>query len=362
MTAPLRTATLARLALVAAILALLATLIVRPALEPAGVRARGTLPACRYDDILTSPRGYADWSITLVDTILRVTKTYVPPDLVSVSKAGIAGSGQVRAFVIDDLRAMSQAAAAAAAGIGIQSAYRSYAEQQIVFDGWVKSFGYARALQVSARPGHSEHQLGVAIDFRSEPGGTPFKGTWGSTAAGKWMNAHAWEYGFVMSYPKDKMAVTCYDYEPWHFRYVGHDLAAKIHASGLTPREYLWAHFTTTVVPPPKVTPRATAKPTTRPTAAPTKAPAPSPTATATPSSSPTVPPPTATPALSTATPEPPATPTPTPFATPVPVDPSVAAGAQPILVGIAGITFALIIGGAWLASRRPRRVMGGPG
>ena len=63
------------------------------------------------------------------------------------------------------------------------------------------------------------------------------------------MKAHAWEYGFVMSYPKGKIDVTCYDFEPWHFRYVGRELAASIHASGLTPREYLWANFTTTVVP-----------------------------------------------------------------------------------------------------------------
>ena len=63
------------------------------------------------------------------------------------------------------------------------------------------------------------------------------------------MKAHAWEYGFVMSYPKGKIDVTCYDFEPWHFRYVGRELAAQIHASGLTPREYLWANFTTTVVP-----------------------------------------------------------------------------------------------------------------
>ena len=63
------------------------------------------------------------------------------------------------------------------------------------------------------------------------------------------MKAHAWEYGFVMSYPRGKIDVTCYDFEPWHFRYVGRELAASIHGSGLTPREYLWANFTTTVVP-----------------------------------------------------------------------------------------------------------------
>lgn len=249
MSAPSRTAARARLASVAAALALLASLAIGSALEPSGARAMGPLPACRYDDILTTPRAYGDWPITLVDTILRVPDGYVPPDLVATSQAGIGGGGKVRAVLIDDLRELTQAAAAAGNPIGIESAYRSYAEQQTLFGDWVKRFGYERALEIPARPGHSEHQLGVAIDFRSEPDKPRASGTWGSTPAGTWMAEHAWTYGFVMSYPKGRTSTTCYDYEPWHFRYVGRDLAARIHASGLTIREFLWASFTTTVVP-----------------------------------------------------------------------------------------------------------------
>lgn len=279
----------------AGLLAIVATLLLWPALGPAGARAMGPLPACRYDDILTTPRGYGDWSTTLVDTILRIPKSYVPPDLVSTSQAGITGGGQVRAVMIDDLRAVTAAAAAAGNGIGVESAYRSYESQQSVFDGWVKRFGYDRAIQVSARPGHSEHQLGLAIDFRSEPGGSPFTGTWNATPAGRWMDANAWRYGFVMSYPKGMVALTCYDFEPWHYRYVGRELAALIRASGLTPREYLWAHFTTTIVPPPPPTKSSGNTP------VPTRAPTPSPTASAVPSlrpSAPALPSPTATPGL----------------------------------------------------------------
>jgi D-alanyl-D-alanine carboxypeptidase len=233
----------------AAALALIVLAGVQPGLAPSGARGMGPLPACRYDDIMTKPQGYADWATTLVDTILRVPKGYVPPDLVSVAHAGIAGSGKVRAVVIDDLRAMSEAAAAAGNGIGVQSAYRSYQTQQAVFDGWVAQLGYAQALKVSARPGHSEHQLGLAIDFRSDPGGSPFTGSWGSTPAGTWMKKHAWEYGFIRSYPANQQGVTCYANEAWHYRYVGRELAAAIHASGLTLRAYLWANFTTAVVP-----------------------------------------------------------------------------------------------------------------
>lgn len=354
MSVPFRTATpgrsrgLHRLALVAVALAALATLVARPAFEAAGARAMGPLPACRYDDVLTTPRAYADWSITLVDTILRVPKGYVPPDLVPVSQAGFSGKSEIRAVVIEDLRAMREAAAADEAGIAIQSAYRSYAEQKTVFEGWVDALGYERALEVSARPGHSEHQLGLAFDFRSDPGGSPFGTSWGTTPAGKWMAAHAWEYGFLMSYPKGTMAVTCYDYEPWHFRYVGRELAALVHASGLTQREYLWANFTTTVVPPPPAktaVPGKTAVPVK--TTAPTPTPGPSPTATAAPS-----PAPTATPAATPTATAAGATSTPTPAATPEAIDPDPAAGtASAVLAGV--VLLAAVAAGAWLLRRR---------
>lgn len=249
----------ARRGALAAALALIVLAGVHPAVSPNEARGMGALPACRYDDIITTPRGYDDWAITLVDTILRVPRSYVPPDLVPVSQAGIAGHGKVRAVVIDDLRAMTEAAAAAGNAIGVESAYRSYADQVATFNSWVARSGYAAALTFSARPGHSEHQLGLAIDFRSDPGGSPFSGSWGNTPAGSWMRQHAWEYGFIRSYPAKRQAVTCYASEAWHYRYVGRDLAAAIHASGLTTREYLWANDTTAVVP--LVTPRPTREP-----------------------------------------------------------------------------------------------------
>lgn len=101
--------------------------------------------------------------------------------------------------------------------------------------------GYSQALLTSARAGHSEHQLGTAIDFRSSGGSAPWNYTdWGTTAAGRWLAANAWVYGFVMSYPKGAQALTCYSYEPWHYRYVGRGVAKKIHDSKLTSRQWLW--------------------------------------------------------------------------------------------------------------------------
>ncbi len=235
------------------------------------------LPACRYDDVYTLPRSYAAWSTTLVDTILRVGKGYVPPDLVKTSEAGIGGGGMIREVAVDDLRAMTDAAATNGTPIAVQSSYRSYTTQVATFQHWVDISSYSQALRSSARPGHSEHQLGVAIDFRSAAGGPPWSGTdWATSPAGAWMKAHAWEYGWVMSYPKGKFKLVCYDYEPWHYRYVGRDLATAIHASKLTIREYLWRHFTTVTVTGPAI---ATPSPST---------PAPSLPATVAPSAEPT--------------------------------------------------------------------------
>ncbi|MCI0584956.1 MAG: hypothetical protein L0227_19040, partial [Chloroflexi bacterium] len=84
----------ARATSLAAGVALISTLLLGLAFAPGPARGMGPLPACRYDDLLTSPRTYADWPITLVDTILRVPRTYVPPDLVDVSVADIPGEGR----------------------------------------------------------------------------------------------------------------------------------------------------------------------------------------------------------------------------------------------------------------------------
>ncbi len=217
------------------------------AVQPANPQPGDPLPACAYRQVTTRYTAYGDWKMTLLDSRERVSSDYVPPDLVSVGQADIAGSGRVRAVMIDDLRAMAAAARRAGDGIAVRSAYRSYADQAAVFRSWVRQHGYAAALLESARPGHSEHQLGLAIDFRSAsssraPWDYP---DWARTGPGRWMKNNAWQYGFIMSYPKGKTASTCYEYEPWHYRYVGRAEAAAVHASGEVLRRYLWDHFET---------------------------------------------------------------------------------------------------------------------
>ena len=243
--------------------------------------AATALPACRVADTLTKHRSYGDWPRSLLDQRYRLVSGYAPIDRRSTADAGLNGGYSVRRHVIADLRAMATAARSAGARLAVHSAYRSYATQKATFDYWVRLHGYAIALKESARAGHSEHQLGTTLDFRSYGGAAPWHyRDWATTRAGAWLKTNAWRYGFVMSYPKGKSAVTCYTYEPWHYRYVGRAKASLIRASGLTLREYLWREQTTptptpTQIPSPTPTPIATASPSPPPTELPSPSPSP---------------------------------------------------------------------------------------
>ena len=200
-----------------------------------------TLPACVYGDLVLIGDPWDEHADLLLDTTYRLPDTPDPPDLVRVREAGFDSDHRVRAVLIDDLRALRGAAEAAGAMLAVQSAYRSYAYQRQVFAGWVARLGEAQALRVSARPGHSEHQLGTAIDFRTRGGPAPWDvDDWGLTPEGAWLMANAHRFGFLLSYPAGEEERTCYDYEPWHYRWVGRERAAEVHAQGVPLRVWLW--------------------------------------------------------------------------------------------------------------------------
>jgi D-alanyl-D-alanine carboxypeptidase len=179
-----------------------------------------------------------DWATLVIDTSHRLPADYAPTDLVAVTEAGFTGQDQVRRIVVADLSAMRKAAAAAGSPIDIVSAYRSYSYQQQLFDRRARLIGEAQAAEVVARPGHSEHQLGTAIDV-VDPGTADLTPAFAATPQGRWVAAHAHEYGFILSYPEGATDRTCYAYEPWHLRYVGRDVASRIQSSGVTPRQWM---------------------------------------------------------------------------------------------------------------------------
>lgn len=117
--------------------------------------------------------------------------------------------------------------------MSVISGYRSYETQKKVFTSWCKKDGAELAGTYSARPGHSEHQSGFAIDI------TNIYKTYGDTDEGRWIAERCHEYGFIIRYPLGKEDVTGYMYEPWHLRYLGRSTARLVHFSGLTLEEFL---------------------------------------------------------------------------------------------------------------------------
>jgi D-alanyl-D-alanine carboxypeptidase len=212
--------------------------------SPVAGTAKVRLPACGVKDEMTRYTKVKQWKKTLLDTNLRLPADYQPWDLVSVRRADIAGSGTVRSRMIRDLKALAAAARKAGKPLAVRSAWRSYDYQRALFDSYVRTYGRAQALKFSARPGHSEHQLGTTVDFTVGPG-VPLSTKFGDTPSGKWLRRNGWKFGFIMSYPEGKRKVSCYGYEPWHWRYFGRKLARQIHESGQVPRRYLYENFET---------------------------------------------------------------------------------------------------------------------
>lgn len=153
-------------------------------------------------------------------------KTYAPGDLV-----GVGGGQQMRREPADALSRLRQGASAAGFKINPLSGYRSYSTQAATYQGWVNQLGQAQADRESARPGHSEHQTGLAIDVGS--GVCDIEPCFGGTKDGQWLAAHAHEYGFIIRYQQGKESITGYVYEPWHIRYVGTALATELRTKGV---------------------------------------------------------------------------------------------------------------------------------
>ncbi len=197
-------------------------------------------PACESGDAAVAADPAADWATAVIDTAHRLPETYAPTDLVDVTQAGFEARDQVRAIVIDDLAGLRAAAEANGTPVVVISGYRSFSYQQDLFQRRVDEVGEQEAALRTARPGHSEHQLGTAVDVL-DPGVGELTPAFALTPAGQWIAAHAHEFGFVISYPDSARERTCYEFEPWHLRYVGRDVAAEIHESGATPREWMLA-------------------------------------------------------------------------------------------------------------------------
>ncbi|MEV4902727.1 M15 family metallopeptidase [Citricoccus sp. NPDC055426] len=157
---------------------------------------------------------------------------YAPEDLsvpdVPPSRTGLE-LRQEAAGAAEDL---FSAAAAEGVDLNLLSAYRSYGYQQGTYGGWVQKYGRAEADRISARPGFSEHQTGLAMDVGAADGACALQQCFGDTPEGAWVAEHAAEHGWIVRYPEGAEDTTGYSPEPWHLRYLGTREAADVVHSG----------------------------------------------------------------------------------------------------------------------------------
>ena len=158
----------------------------------------------------------------LVDKQHPLPKDYEPGDLIELRyksyRAGISDTMMLRRKAEEALEEMAAAARASGITLTVSSAYRSYQYQIGSFDRWTARLGLKEAEKVSARPGYSQHQLGLVVDFGS------ISNDFAESTTGKWVAANAGRFGFCLSYPRGLEELTGYSWESWHYRYVGMDL------------------------------------------------------------------------------------------------------------------------------------------
>ena len=174
-------------------------------------------------------------SLWVVANKRRPLPDYVP-DVVDVPVPH-TNAPQLRAEASAAVVALFAAAKADGIQLASNSAYRSYAVQQHVYATDLAQYGRKVADNLAAHPGCSEHQTGLAIDIGALSGRCSLDVCMGDQPEGRWLRKHAWRHGFLLRYPADKVAVTGYQYEPWHFRFLGIPLARELHTTGVATLE-----------------------------------------------------------------------------------------------------------------------------
>lgn len=145
---------------------------------------------------------------------------------------------QVRDDAATALEQMATAAKKAGVPLMLASGYRPYSLQEAVYNNYVAQDGETAANRYSAKPGHSEHQTGLAIDLSGTDGVCVIEDCFKDTKTAKWLAKNAHTYGYILRYEPGKEAIVGYTYEPWHFRYVGVPLATEIYQNKTTMEQF----------------------------------------------------------------------------------------------------------------------------
>lgn len=179
-------------------------------------------------------------SVTVIVNKLRpLPADYTPDDLVELSSDFTEATQQLREEAAEAAEAMFVAAKEDDIELQAVSSFRSYDYQQELYDRYLEQYGAENTNGMSARPGHSEHQTGLALDIDALDGEHTLQTSFGETAAGQWLAEHAHDYGFVIRYPDGAQDITGFQYEPWHLRYFGEQYATQIfESSGVAEEEF----------------------------------------------------------------------------------------------------------------------------
>ena len=172
--------------------------------------------------------------LMLVNKYNKLPDTYEPENITNISLTYSYSGNKTSQEALEYYKKMHEAAKQEGINLVISSAYRSYQEQQETYDEYEKIKGDGIE-NYAARPGHSEHQTGLAFDILTL-GVTTTK--FDQTKEFEWLKENSYKYGFILRYPKGKEDITGYDYESWHYRYVGEQAAKIIHDEDLTFEEY----------------------------------------------------------------------------------------------------------------------------
>ena len=166
--------------------------------------------------------------VTYVDGIMIVNKTYsIPAAYIAPNSEGYEYcSSCLTSETLSAFNNMQADAQALGLNLYISSGYRSYSYQENLYNNYVYQDGKEAADTYSARPGHSEHQTGLAFDLNT------IDDSFAYTDEGKWVAENCYKYGLILRYPEGKETQTGYKYESWHLRYVGKELAEKLYNNG----------------------------------------------------------------------------------------------------------------------------------
>ncbi len=178
--------------------------------------------------------------LVLVNKLHAVSKYYEPTDMVAINGNYTTNQGlEMKEDAYKAFKKMRKAARADGIYFKICSAYRTYETQKWLYKNYLNTMGKELRDIRSAAPGRSEHHTGYAIDLVTKSTGWTLTQDFAKTDEGKWIKKNCAKYGYIIRYPKGKTDITGYDYEPWHLRYVGVDVAKEITKQGITLEEYL---------------------------------------------------------------------------------------------------------------------------